>query len=463
ISDIEKICELVTKEYQDKGYFLAQAYIAPNSYKDEILTISITRAKYGKFSIKNSSLVTTKSIEDIFNNLKDKDVTADSIQRAVMLTSDLSGLTFKGIRTLLGEDENTTNFEIIADRAPRFDGYLMADNYGSVYNGLYRFSLGANANSPFGIGDKLSITAMATDGYGAKNGSINYQAPVGSSGLTIGGGYYNNQYTLGGVYANLEALGNTSALQLNFAYPVIKLYDESLTVSFNPQMQLVKDLQLSNNNQRKIGVGVFGLDYSKSFNALNLGNNFKTNLNYTIGRLTFVDSADASMDAQTTNTQGTFSKIGYSGSLVTALSSEFSLKNSFNAQFALAKKNLDPSQDITIGGAYAAKAFPTTQESGDSGYIYTAELGYTLPSFSEYSHNISAFYDVGRSFMTNPNSPMGYIPFNSQILQDIGLGYSVNHKSVFAKVQVAQVVGGVKVQGVAYYTTKGLFQVGWMW
>ncbi|MEY4503813.1 MAG: hypothetical protein RL154_105, partial [Pseudomonadota bacterium] len=54
-------------------------------------------------------------------------------------------------------------------------------------------------------------------------------------------------------------------------------------------------------------------------------------------------------------------------------------------------------------------------------------------------------------------------PFNAQILQDVGLGYSASYDNFFGKIQIAQVVGDVKVVGVPYYTTNGLFQVGLVW
>ena len=36
----------------------------------------------------------------------------------------------------------------------------------------------------------------------------------------------------------------------------------------------------------------------------------------------------------------------------------------------------------------------------------------------------------------------------------------ISYKGLFAKFQLAHVIGGVQVQGVQYYTTKALFQVG---
>lgn len=230
-------------------------------------------------------------------------------------------------------------------------------------------------------------------------------------------------------------------------------------------MQLLSDKQLGENTQKRAGLGVFGVDYSKITEFGNTPTTYKANVSYTVGNLSFKDSLDATADKATVNTQGTFSKVSASLTGNIALTEALSLKNTFNAQFALGHKNLDGSQDITIGGAYAVKAYPSTQESGDSGYINTIELGYTLPTiYTKYNHNISVFYDIGRSFMTNTQMSTGQaIPFNAQILQDAGVGYSASYDNFFAKFWLAQVVGGIKVAGVPYYTTKALWQVGLVW
>ncbi|MEY4504526.1 MAG: hypothetical protein RL154_822, partial [Pseudomonadota bacterium] len=177
------------------------------------------------------------------------------------------------------------------------------------------------------------------------------------------------------------------------------------------------------------------------------------------------DPIDASYNKLTTNTSGTFSKVSTSLTGNISLTDLISTKGIFNAQIAMGKKNLDGSQFITIGGAYGVRAYPSTQESGSNGYIYTQELSYALPQVIErYSHSISAFYDIGRAFMANAIASNGTaIPFNAQILQDVGIGYQASYNNFFGKIQIAQVIGGVKVAGVPYYNTKALFQVGWVW
>ncbi len=464
MKQVNDVVSLVTKKYREKGYFVARAYVAPKAYSDGILTITIIKGTFGNFKIDNSSLASDFAINNVLDNLKGEDITSDALEKAVLLTDDLAGVDVASADIMPGEKVGESDFLIKTISTPRFDGYITGDNYGSRYTGLYRATVGANANSPLGLGDKLSVMGMVTDGYGLKNGSINYGAPITGSGLNLSAGYYNTQYSLGNDYSALNAIGNTSALQATLSYPVIRSKLENLNLSINPQMQLISDKQLGENLQKRAGLAVVGVDYSNTVETLSLMNSLKANVGYTFGNLSFKDPNDATLDSQTTRTAGFFNKLSASLSLATGLSEQVTLKNSFNAQFALGHKNLDGSQDITIGGAYAVRAYPSTQQSGDSGYIYTTELSYALPSAAPYSHSAFLFYDVGRSFMTNTQTVSGQtIPFNAQILQDTGIGYNCGYKNFFGKFQLAQVVGGVQVAGVPYYTTKGLFQVGMVW
>jgi hemolysin activation/secretion protein len=461
MKQINDASALITKRYREKGYFVARAYVAPNALSSEgVLTITIITGTYGKIKVDNSSLVSNSTIQDIFDNLSGESIKSSSIERATLLTNDLAGALVTSADIMPGTNVGESDFIIKTVSTPRFDGYLTSDNYGSIYNGLYRFTLGANVNSALGIGDKLSVTGMLTDGYGMKNGSINYGAPIMSNGLNLSAGYYNTQYVLGGIYGNLGALGTTSAAQANLSYPVIRSKLENLNIGVNPQYQLLSDKQLGDNIQKRAGLAVFSVDYSKITELISNPMSYKLSLGYTTGNLSFKDPVDAGYNSATINTQGRFNKLTATLNSNNSLTDELSFKNTLNAQFAMNKKNLDGSQDLTIGGAYAVRAFPSTQESVDSGYIYTAELSYALPMIgSKYSHNVGLFYDIGRGFNANTS----VVPFNSQALQDVGVGYSLTYDNLFAKLQLAEVVGGVKVQGVQYYSTKGLFQVGWVW
>ena len=316
-----------------------------------------------------------------------------------------------------------------------------------------------NVNSLTGIGDKLSVSTMVSSGMGTKSGTIDYTAPLKNNGLTFGVGASRSEYALGDIYSSLNATGTTSAVYGKLSFPLIASSSESLSVSFMPQLQNIKDEQAGSSNPRKAYLATFGADYVKSTTFLSVPSTLDAKLNYTNGRLMFEDATLESSDASGTNTQGGFSKLDCSVTITSMINSSVTLKNILNTQFALANKNLDPSQYITIGGSNAVRAFPVTQESSSSGYVYTAELSRVLPNYDTYSQSAYLFYDAGRAFNANTS----VVSYSSSTLQDAGVGYRITKDKMFGKLELAHIIGGTEVSGMPHYSTKALFQVGTGW
>ncbi len=54
-------------------------------------------------------------------------------------------------------------------------------------------------------------------------------------------------------------------------------------------------------------------------------------------------------------------------------------------------KNLDGSEDFSLGGAYGIKVYPDGELSAENGYLFSTELKYKLPAFNELSSQVGVF------------------------------------------------------------------------
>jgi hemolysin activation/secretion protein len=134
------------------------------------------------------------------------------------------------------------------------------------------------------------------------------------------------------------------------------------------------------------------------------------------------------------------------------------ITTSLRFQKALNNKNLDGSEDFSLGGAYGVRAFPDGEHSAENGYLLGAELFYTLPSVEGLNHKVSVFADTGYATMENKISGS-----EGRQLSDVGLGYQANYKQLFAKAQVAHVIGGEKSETEDKDSTRFLLQLGWVY
>lgn len=452
--EIMKIVTEITNAYHKDGYILAKAYLAKGAYKNKILYISVIETKLDTIILKNTSLVNRRSIVSFLNPLKNKIVQRDSLERELLLINEEAGLNIKSVSIAAGKEVGSSDLLLNTEATSKVNGYIISDNYGSKYTGQYRLGIGGDINSLFGYGDKVSFSGLITDENNLKNGYISYSSFMGASGLKGTASYYETQYSLGGIYSSLDALGDSKVMKISLQYPIIKRRLETLDFLITPQYQKISDTQLGTTIDKRSKNLLIGVKYFRNFSVNNIESTLNANILYTTGRLSFVDKSLA------TPIEGNFNKIDIEVSLKNSIYDNVILTNSLKTQIALGNKILDPSQQITIGGAYGVRSYYNTQESGDNGYIYTFDLGYNIIK-STYSQQLNFFYDIGKAY--SANSSISKIGFKA--LQDIGVGYSINYKKMFAKLQFATKIGNVtSVESPNINDSIMLLgQIGWHW
>ena len=211
-------------------------------------------------------------------------------------------------------------------------------------------------------------------------------------------------------------------------------------------------------NKKSIDVVNLGLDYTKNTLLGNFDTQYNANFTLSHGRLDIEDADAKTTDLAGANTDGTYNKAVLTLANKTAFTQELSLESSFTYQQALGNKNLDGSEDLSIGGSTGVRVYPDSEESAENGYILRAEGFYKLPKFENLDHKISLFTDTARVRQENniDNS-------KSRQLSDIGLGYYANYKDFFTKAQLARIIGNADVQSEADgkdYQTKFLIHAG---
>lgn len=461
LGELEKITSLITKAYREEGYFVARAYIPKQDMKNGILEIAIIEGNYGEFKLTNTSLVGNERVQGMLDDVKDANiVSTHTLERAMLIINDTPGAKVTAADVMPGSKVGTSDFAIKVEPTNPYSAYIIADNYGSKYTGRYRANVGLSANSPLGYGDKLTFNGVTSTTADLKNGKVAYSFPLMDNGLRGELSASHTTYSLAEDYAALDALGTSTTLEASLIYPIIRTRQENLNLSLSYAHKNMKDEVQSTSTltKKEADVATLGATYTKNCILFGLESSTTATLNLTHGNLSFKDADALALDAAGANTDGDYTKI--SGSIEKAIqfNPEYSLTTSLRFQKALGHKNLDGSEDFSLGGAYGVRAFPDGEHSAENGYIFGAELFYTLPSFEGINHKASLFADTGYATMENPLSTS-----ESRQLSDIGLGYQASYKEFFAKAQVARVIGGEKVTSESERSTKLLLQLGWVY
>lgn len=461
-NDLQKIATIITKTYRDNGYFVARAYIPIQDMKESIVTIAIIEGEFGSFNIKNSSRVKDSIVQSVFDEAKKYKVISTSVlERQMLIANDIPGLYVSKADVKAGKEVGTSDFDIETIASKTYDGYIIVDNYGSRYTGKTRLMAGLNLNSPFKIGDKLSLVGLTSSGSGLKYGDISYDTFLLPNGLRGGLGYSYTKYELAKEYANLDANGTSKVLNANLSYPIIRTRDENLYAKFDFDNKKLQDNIDSTNTETKkeINVATAGIDYTSSsvINYLPTATNFSFSLTH--GNLTFKDDTSLSNDQSGANTSGNYSKLNIEAFKSIGFTKEFSVDGTLKYQHSFAHKNLDGSEDLSIGGTDGVKVYPTSEASAENGYIGTIEAKYLLPTFdSNYIHTAGIFYDRAAVYMAD-NSNVN----NDKVdLQDIGISYYVTYNDFFVNSHVAWKLNSDTVSSEPSYNSKFLVQAGWV-
>jgi len=456
---INKLVLSITKLYRKDGYFVARAYLPKQSMKDGILKINIIEGNYGKIYLKNKSRVKDSIVQGMLDYAKRGNIiSTHTIERSMLIINDTPGVVVTGADVMPGNKVGTSDFSVTTKASKTYDGYMIADNTGSRYTGKNRLMAGININSPFKIGDKLSLSGLITNGANLENGRIAYSVPLSSNGLRGEISYSNTTYALIKEYKSLGAKGTSKILDVTFSYPILRTRLENLYVSLNLANKDLKDEVRSTSDVTKKNIKAMRLDfnYDKHYLAFGYGSNSVIGFGLTYGNLSFADNAKLIADKAGANTNGKYSKINLSFKQNINLTQKLSLKASLKMQYALGNKNLDGSEDFSVGGSYGVKLYPASELSAENGYLVNVEMKYKLPAFSEYSNQVGVFYDRGKAYMAN--NTVGFV---SKSLQDVGVGYYASYKKFFGSLQVAWKANSKKVTSEPNRNSRILFQAGW--
>lgn len=454
-NQIQEVLALVTKVYRDKGYFVARAYLGKQDLvkNDNLLFISIIEGKYGKIKLNNNSLVNDNSLQAILDNAKSNGIiNVKDIERALLLINDRNGVKVSSSVVEAGKEVGSSNLNIDTTSTKRVDGYIVVDNYGSRYTGYNRVQGLININSPFNIGDKISISGLVSNGADLKNGKIAYELPLNSYGLKSDFAYTRTNYNLVEEYKSLDAKGNSSIYEAGLSYPLLRSTNENLYLKGKYYHKDMNDYMSGDKYEDKsINSFVTTLEYDKNYSIGTLPARVFANLNLTTGHL-------SSKNSNPNN--GNYNKVDTYISNDIYFNEIFSLNTNLTAQKVLGNKNLDGSEDLTLGGPNAVKLYPYSEQSAENGYIASFELFSKLPNIASYNHKIGLFYDMGNVYQEKNLDTT----FQRKTLQDIGLGYYSSFDDFFLRTQIAWNLNSKPISSeyTNHKNSKFLVQAGWV-
>ena len=393
--------------YKDKGY-LASASLPKQDITEGNVKIIIIEAKFGGTQLKLDSTTKYRIHPEIIqkfiehSNHKGELLNLNALDRAVLIADELPGAAVS--QSLQpGTKDGETDSLLNIDNEPAYLAMLSADNYGSHSTGPVRYQANASFLSPLGVGDRIDLGLLHSNG--TEYGRVSFNRPIGYSGLRMGMNASALKYeVVAGAALSLSPEGTAETLQIEGSYPVYRsrAFDLSLASSLERKHFRNKVQQAVESNYL-IDVFNFGSSLNHK-NTLFLAGETAASIDFDLGYANYDDSPgtyQASKIQQ--DTQGRFNRFRWSINNTQFFTETISSVLKFNGQ--LSDSNLDSSQKFYLGGASGVRAYPTSEGSGSEGYLLSAELHKELTA----NFTATGFYDYGfaRQYIDNTNNSTG--------------------------------------------------------
>ena len=379
LADLRGMASKIAERYRSNGYFVAQAYLPAQEINDGVVTIAVVEGQYGKIALRNQSNLSDDLAYSQLDGINTGDAVAIApLESRLLLLSDIPGV---NVTSTLTPGASVGASDLIVDVTPgqRVTGSIDADNGGNRYTGEYRLGATVNLNNAAGRGDVASLRVL-TSGSGLNYARGSYQMQFGKA--TAGVAYSWLGYELGKEFSSLQANGTAKIASIYGGYPLIRTRNTNLyaLLAFDAKTFQDRVDATSTVVDKKVKALMATL---RGDNRDRLGGGGLTSysLTGTTGNIDIQTPAMRAFDAATAQSNGHYTKLGFSAMRLQSVTDTVSLYAGINGQ--VASKNLDISEKMELGGINGVRAYPEGEAYADQGYLLTLEARFLLPKFSE--------------------------------------------------------------------------------
>ena len=371
LGELQNLAQLITKRYQESGFFLASAYIPPQEIEDGKVLFRVMVGQYGDLNIKGIDFVHFNPLRINKGDL----INLDNLETGLLLLSDIPGINVQSVITP-GASVGTSDLNVDITPGKAYNARIETDNYGSKYTGHNRIGASFNLNNPLGFGDVLSLRAIST-GSGMNYKRIGYQLPVNNLGSKVGVAYSDMDYTVGEEFASLDAKGSANIKSLFFLQSLVRGRSANLEGQINLDVKDTQDRidstsEVTNKSVKVINFGMSG-DRRDDFFGGGI-NNFS--LTASLGNLDIESDAAKTTDDSAAKSDGRFIKYFMTVSRLQKLTDKITFMASFSAQRA--STNLNSSEKFSGGGPFSVRAYPQGEVLADEVNQLILEGRYSL-------------------------------------------------------------------------------------
>lgn len=232
LSDILNVADAIEGKYRERGYIISRAYVPPQRVGNGIFTINVVEGYVNALAIEGGDAGVRSLVTAYVNPvLASRPLELAPMERGLLLSNDLPGVQAAGLLRPSPDQPGASDLVVTVTQTD-LTGGLSVNNRGSEFTGRWTLIGDAEWNSPLGHGDQLSANIQsAPDPTQRIEGTMRYQHPIGTNGMTASG--YITVSTgapAGGTLNVLQLTTNSVAIGPRLSYPLMRTRAQSITI-----------------------------------------------------------------------------------------------------------------------------------------------------------------------------------------------------------------------------------------
>ncbi|SHH07313.1 ShlB/FhaC/HecB family hemolysin secretion/activation protein [Pollutimonas bauzanensis] len=353
---LQIIVQEINALYRKRGILTARAILPPQKVVGGAVRIELVEGRLGKVSVVDNRNVRDSWLVNWLEIEPGEPLDTAKLERRIELFNHSNDMRLDA-RLRPGASFGYTDLMLQAHQLPPYQLRVFAGNEGSRSVGRNQVGLDGAWNSPIGIGDRLGLYYLHSDG--SDSASINYTIPVNRQGGRLGVSYSDlDSRVVSGPYEDFDVKGRARSGQIVFRQPLLQKgawwFDGTLAGGVSKSTNDILGARLSEEKVKSATVGLFasGLyeDRSLSLSVTNSNNRMESSLS---------GHRSANIWA-------------FNGSWIEKVSgAQYTLLRASAQQTSA--KILSPSLLLQLGGATTVRGYPVGVVAGDNGYFANLE------------------------------------------------------------------------------------------
>ncbi len=397
---IREAAAVIQQAYEEAGW-LARVDIPAQDITEGRVTLQITESRLGRVQLdsQSTSRVHLERLRSVLEaqQAPGTPLNLEAVNRGLLLADDLNGVGVVG--TLApGGDPSTTDVVLRAHAESPLLIDLSLDNTGARSVGAEKLTATLNWVSPAGFGE--TYTAQASKTQGSDYLRLAAGAPLGYDGWRYSIYITRMDYkiiTPDAEGRSQDINGNTLTAGLDLTYPLLRRREANLLLVMG----------LDERRFEGFANGALNSKYAVPGAQLSVTGNFFDTWGGSASNtyaLTWRSGEVGRIQPQENlNTQGRFHKVTWNYSRQQSLGPDFTFFTSVSGQNT-GNKELDSSENMSLGGPSGVRAYPVGEASGPQARIANLELRWRVhPQWL-----ITPFYDEARVEKRVSGGPAAY-------------------------------------------------------